>query len=557
VSSNGAIDFSSKFLDELRARTPLASLIGRTVKLKRVGKHMKGCCPFHTEKTPSLTVYPDHFKCYGCGKHGDAIAFVRETQHIDFQTAVVQLAAEASLPLPDHVNGFHKPINGRSAAPKPAKDTHKPTNEEAWQPIVPPPDDAPEPTARDLKCDTLYPYHDADGRLLFYVRRFEARNGKGKYFLPLTYGTLDGKLGWHARAPDAPRPLYGLAQLAAFPEATVIICEGEKSADAAAYLFPLCVCVTWPGGAQAVGMADWRPLEGRNTEIIIWPDNDTHGHEAAAKIAARLPRARILRVDDLQEGHDAANVHPDDPDAWLEARLPPEPKAKAEPESEAKARDPLALWHWRERKLEKPENLLGSVITNSSRTFGFGPSGVGKTHLAMGMAAGMASGKGYGPWQASRPCRVLYVDGEMARDLLQERLLDAYRREKDEAAARAMDSNLFALSVEDFPEMQPLNTDDGRDFLLNLIDEIGGLDVVIFDNRMSLTVGDMKEEQPWADTLPLVMELTRRRIAQVWLDHTGVDVTRGYGTKKGMAVRQRHHAQRGGRHIRFRPRLQA
>jgi hypothetical protein len=55
--------------------------------------------------------------------------------------------------------------------------------------------------------------------------------------------------------------------------------------------------------------------------------------------------------------------------------------------------------------------------------------------------------------------------------------------------------------------------------------------VVFLDNRMSLTVGSMAEEQPWSDTLPLVSELTRRRIAQIWIDHAGHDASRGYGTK--------------------------
>src|SRR5690349_21712958 len=91
--ANGTSKFPPEFLAELRARTPLASLIGRTVKLSRAGKELKGRCPFHADKTPSLTVYPDHFHCYGCGKRGDVIEFVREIQHIDFQTAVVQLAA--------------------------------------------------------------------------------------------------------------------------------------------------------------------------------------------------------------------------------------------------------------------------------------------------------------------------------------------------------------------------------------------------------------------------------------------------------------------------------
>ncbi|MGE4045346.1 MAG: DNA primase [Acetobacteraceae bacterium] len=88
------------FLDELRARTPLAPLIGRRVRLARSGRQWKGCCPFHGEKTPSFYVYDDHYHCFGCGAHGDAITFVMQSQGAGFMEAVEQLAAEAGLDVP-------------------------------------------------------------------------------------------------------------------------------------------------------------------------------------------------------------------------------------------------------------------------------------------------------------------------------------------------------------------------------------------------------------------------------------------------------------------------
>jgi DNA primase len=90
----------SGFLDELRARTPLAAVISRKVKLARSGRQLKGCCPFHGEKTPSFYVYDDHYHCFGCGAHGDAIGFVMQSQGAGFMEAVEQLAAEAGLDVP-------------------------------------------------------------------------------------------------------------------------------------------------------------------------------------------------------------------------------------------------------------------------------------------------------------------------------------------------------------------------------------------------------------------------------------------------------------------------
>ncbi len=89
-----------EFLDELRARTPLPALIGRRVKLSKSGRNWKGCCPFHGEKSPSFYVYDDHFHCFGCGVHGDAISFQMQSSGASFPEAVENLASEAGLEVP-------------------------------------------------------------------------------------------------------------------------------------------------------------------------------------------------------------------------------------------------------------------------------------------------------------------------------------------------------------------------------------------------------------------------------------------------------------------------
>src|ERR1700689_1693546 len=90
----------SQFLDELRARTAAAAVIGRRVKLARSGRQWKGCCPFHGEKTPSFFVYEDGDHGFGCGAHGDVISFVMQSQGASFTEAVEQLAAEAGMQVP-------------------------------------------------------------------------------------------------------------------------------------------------------------------------------------------------------------------------------------------------------------------------------------------------------------------------------------------------------------------------------------------------------------------------------------------------------------------------
>lgn len=91
-----------QWLDELRSRITLSSLIGRHVKVQRAGREYKACCPFHNEKTPSFTINDDKgfYHCFGCGAHGDAIRFMTDHQGLGFMDAVKELAAEAGMTVP-------------------------------------------------------------------------------------------------------------------------------------------------------------------------------------------------------------------------------------------------------------------------------------------------------------------------------------------------------------------------------------------------------------------------------------------------------------------------
>lgn len=96
------MSLSPQFLDELRARTSLSALVGRTVKLKKAGSEWQACCPFHQEKTASFYVNDEKafFHCFGCQAHGDAIRWLQESQGMEFLDAVRQLAEAAGMEMP-------------------------------------------------------------------------------------------------------------------------------------------------------------------------------------------------------------------------------------------------------------------------------------------------------------------------------------------------------------------------------------------------------------------------------------------------------------------------
>lgn len=90
-------------IQDIRYRCDIESVISSYVTLKRAGTNLKGLCPFHSERTPSFTVYPgtQSFYCFGCGAGGDVINFVMRTENLDYMSAVETLAKRAGINLPD------------------------------------------------------------------------------------------------------------------------------------------------------------------------------------------------------------------------------------------------------------------------------------------------------------------------------------------------------------------------------------------------------------------------------------------------------------------------
>jgi len=256
------------------------------VKMHKQGKDFFGCCPFHSEDTPSFTIFrkgngPQRFQCFGCGASGDPIQFVMDYEGLKFRDAVRRLVGNL-------------PATGNAPTQAAAHVPAEP--EEVWTPILPVPESAPmtPDTIRrkikgqwaSVKASRRWDYRDANGDVLGYVFRFDMPGG-GKEVLPLVWAvsSLTGEMQWRWISFPKPRPLYGLDKLAENPNALVILVEGEKAADAAQELFianglPMqdLVAVSWPGGGKAVKHVDWSPLAGR--AVALWPDADQKPYPA-------------------------------------------------------------------------------------------------------------------------------------------------------------------------------------------------------------------------------------------------------------------------------------
>lgn len=271
-------------VEALRARVDIVEVIGARVPLTKSGAEFEACCPFHNEATPSFKVSPakGFYHCFGCGAHGDAIKFLQEMDGLSFLDACRALGAdvpesntsaraEPSKPAANEGTG-DTPAPGQRETPPASEAKKRPE----WAPVIPVPDDAPPPPKahefRGLPSHT-WAYRAADGRLNGYVCRFVKSDG-GKEVLPLVWARHPERdeHAWRWLSWAEPRPLMHLDALAARPEATVLVVEGEKCAQAAAAELPDLVVVTWPGGGKAVDKADWSPLAGR--KVIGWADCD-------------------------------------------------------------------------------------------------------------------------------------------------------------------------------------------------------------------------------------------------------------------------------------------
>ncbi len=271
-------------VERLKADVDIAVVIGQYVKLRKAGAEHEACCPFHQERTPSFTVNSKKgfYHCFGCGAHGDVIKFVQEMTGAVFADACEQLGAQRFLPAREGVQ----------------QETDVPP-EMTWTPVIPVPGDAPELMARGgwtvplwnpkrgrttrMKPVRVDAYHDGEGRLLGYVLRANITDrdtGKQKKWTPqVTWcESQGGKFAWCLQHFPVPRPLLGLDDLAARPDAPVLLVEGEKCRAAGAAAFRAYVVMTWPGGSNGIGKVDWEPLRGRT--VVLWPDADEAGDKA-------------------------------------------------------------------------------------------------------------------------------------------------------------------------------------------------------------------------------------------------------------------------------------
>jgi len=238
------------------------------------------------------------------------------------------------------------------------------------------------------------------------------------------------------------------------------------------------------------------------------------GREAHHKVAGDVPHRPFTDEDDPRERFALRQVY--------RKNLP---KALQFIARQVK-RAALLLSAWVKREIPPRDYILGNVLCTTSRWLIYGETGVGKTLVGMDMAAAAAAGSGFLNWPGSGiRRRVMYLDGELPAETFKERMQLVAER-------YGPDVELYGYNrdVLEDGEMPPLNTPEGEKWLLSEIESVRP-DVVVFDSIMCLLTGSMAEEESWEPVKAMARKISKKRIAQIWLHHTGHDTSKAFGTK--------------------------
>jgi hypothetical protein len=267
--------------------TPLETLLDRLPGAKKAGNGWSARCPAHEDRKASLSI--------AAGDDGTALVKC----HAGCDAAAIVSAL--GLTLADLFPQRARERPTRNGKPKPSGQAFDTANAAVA-----------ELERRHGKRSALWTYHDADGNPVGLAVRWDQPDGKD--IRPVARHAD----GWRIGAMPEPRPLYNLPALATATR--VVICEGEKAADAARSLG--FVATTSAGGAQAAEKTDWRPLAGK--EVLSLPDNNAVGQKfvnTVAGILAKVAPASVVRIlnlaayaPNLPEGGDIADVLSDP--AW-------------------------------------------------------------------------------------------------------------------------------------------------------------------------------------------------------------------------------------------------
>jgi len=371
---------------------------------------------------------------------------------------------------------------------------------------------------------TVYEYQDELGKTIFSKTRLH--DSKTFYYEHYKNGiAITGMDGCRKVLYRLPKVLLGVSQ-----NIPIFLVEGEKDADTL-YLLEL-LATTSPG------TLDW-PDEFTQTlkdaDVVILYDNDKTGLQRRDLLCLKLHgNVKRLRVIDLP-GLEYRDKHGLDVTDWLTTGNTKEQLLQlleqAQDYHHKKEHGGFRAVTINELfELDLPERkmLLEPFLPTQGLVLLVAKRGVGKTHMALGIAYTIASGSTFLRWHAPEAKKVLYVDGEMPASLMQERL-----RRVVAMSDKKHEDGFFILLTPDMQEkpMPDLATPEGREALEPFLE---GIDLVVIDNISCLfRSGSENESESWQDAQEWALDLRRRGKSVLFVHHAGKN-----GLQRGTSKRE-------------------
>lgn len=354
---------SSAVVEQIKARLSITDVIGSYLKLEKAGINFKACCPFHNEKTPSFFVSPnrDSYHCFGCSKGGDIFSFVQEIEGVDFVAALKSLAERAGVELIperaenksvkdrlfellDRAASFYSDtltkaplvkdyLHGRGLSDDTIEKFRVGFVPDAWRTIVaylrdqgftdseieqsglaikgePKPGQREVPFYDRFRSRVMFPVRDGGGRVIGFSGRI--------------YGATDETVAKYINTPqtllyDKSKALYGfdLAKLSIRQKNVCVLVEGQMDL-VLSHQAGLTNTVAVSG--TALTEEHLRSLRRLADTLVMAFDGDMAGIRAAKRaVEMALLLEFEVKVAELPDGKDPADLVRDDPDKWIKA----------------------------------------------------------------------------------------------------------------------------------------------------------------------------------------------------------------------------------------------
>ncbi len=179
--------------------------------------------------------------------------------------------------------------------------------------------------------------------------------------------------------------------------------------------------------------------------------------------------------------------------------------------------------------IEKSQAILSPIILSGSLTMLYAQRGIGKSFFAMALAYAIATGKLFLRWQANNPAKVIYIDGEMPANVLQERFAKIAKGYNDECDEYTKNIIMISADLQKTPSIDITNEDFQNFVERNLSD----VKLIILDNLSTLTRVDELDNKAWVNIQDWLLHLRKKGLAVLIVHHAGKN-----GTQRGISRRE-------------------